>query len=123
MPALAIKADARRRGSLIVLGALLMPIFFAFLGLALATVPFLLGDREMGWGPLSVISGWLPNFVLAGLLFFAGLALVWLTRRGLQPKTEASERYLAMLSRLRESSEWERADELRTQIPVETLTH
>lgn len=92
----------------------------------------------MGWAPLSVISGWLPNFVLAGLLFFAGLALVWLTCRGfqrhaeadrgpnhmqVQPKTEASEQYLAMLSRLRESSEWERTDELRAEMPVETLTH
>ena len=106
--------------------------------LALATVLFLLGDREMGWVPLSVISGWLPNFVLAGLLFFAGLALVWLTCRGsqrhaeadrgpnhmqVQPKTEASEQYLAMLSRLRESSELERVDDVRAQIPVETLTH
>ena len=35
MPALAINADARRRGSLIVLGALLMPLLFAVLGLAL----------------------------------------------------------------------------------------
>ena len=92
----------------------------------------------MGWAPLSVISGWLPNFVLAGLLFFAGLALVWLTCRDLlrhakadrgpahmqlHPKTEVSEHYLAMLSRLRESSEWERTDEVPAQIPVETLTH
>ena len=35
MPALAINADARRRGSLIVLGALLLPLLFAVLGLAL----------------------------------------------------------------------------------------
>ncbi len=92
----------------------------------------------MGWAPLRLISGWLPNFVLAGLLFFAGLALVWLTCRGfqrhaeaghapnhmqVQPKTEASEQYLAMLSRLRESSEWERADDVRAEMPVETLTH